>query len=80
LASGFSISWQTTQAEASRSGDLEYVVVTYLVERDIPKGKIRADRGKLIEVSKNQADTSWKCLVDTFNSDLPLPPPAPAKK
>jgi ketosteroid isomerase-like protein len=34
------------------------------------KGKA-VDSGKLVEVWKKQPDGKWKCVVDTYNSDLP---------
>jgi hypothetical protein len=37
------------------------------------------DTGKFVEVWKKQSDGKWKCTVDIFNSDLPLPA-APAAK
>lgn len=38
-------------------------------------GKTVADQGKLLEIWKKQPDGSWKCIVDTWNSDLPASPP-----
>ena len=34
-------------------------------------GKTIKDHGKFVEIWKKQADGSWKCAVDMFNSDLP---------
>jgi ketosteroid isomerase-like protein len=31
------------------------------------------DTGKFLEVWKKQADGKWKCVADTYNSDLPVP-------
>lgn len=36
-----------------------------------PKGNPVTDRGKYLEVWKKQSDGTWKCIVDTWNSDLP---------
>ena len=40
------------------------------------KGKPIRDTGKILEIWKKQADGSWKCAVDTWNSDLPAAPPS----
>jgi ketosteroid isomerase-like protein len=34
------------------------------------------NKGKFFDVWKKQADGSWKVVVSTFNSDLPVTPPA----
>ena len=31
------------------------------------------DTGKILEVWKKQPDGQWKCIVDAYNSDIPLP-------
>jgi len=49
------------------------------VRDDESPGKRITDRGKLVEVWRKQADGSWKCIVDTWNSDLaPAAAAAPA--
>lgn len=45
------------------SGDLAYQVGTYWL------GKPAPDTGKFIEVYRRQADGSWRCVADIFNSD-----------
>jgi ketosteroid isomerase-like protein len=78
---GLSVSWQTTKAEAARSGELAYTYGTYELTSNDAKGRPTADRGKYTEVWKKQADGSWKCIVDMWSSDLPLAPaPAPKAK
>jgi ketosteroid isomerase-like protein len=78
---GFSVSWQTTRAEASRSGDVGYTYGTYVITSNDANGKPSTDHGKYADVWKKQADGSWKCVVDIWNSDLPVAaPPAPAAK
>jgi ketosteroid isomerase-like protein len=37
-----------------------------------PTGTSVNDRGKYLEVWKKQADGTWKCVMDMWNSDLPL--------
>ena len=70
------ISWQATKVEVARSGDLAYEYGTYEMSYDEPSGKRTSDHGKLVEVWRKLADGSWKCIVDTFNSDLPATPAA----
>jgi len=70
------ISWQPTKVEVARSGDLAYLYGTYEATFDEAPGKRTMDRGKIVEIWKKQADGSWKCIVDTWNSDLPAAAPS----
>jgi uncharacterized protein (TIGR02246 family) len=76
---GLRIDWQITKLNISRSGDLAYTVYAYELTMQGPDGKTIADHGKDLAVWKKQLDGSWKMIVDTFNSDVPLPPPSKAK-
>jgi len=76
---GLSVSWQTTKAEAARSGDLAYTYGTYELTSNDAKGRPTTDHGKYSEVWKKQADGSWKCILDMWSSDLPVAP-APRMK
>jgi ketosteroid isomerase-like protein len=76
---GLSVSWQTTKAEASRSGDLAYTYGTYELTSNDARGNATTDHGKYSEVWKKQSDGSWKCIVDTWSSDLPVAPAAAPK-
>jgi ketosteroid isomerase-like protein len=75
---GFSVSWQPTTVEVARSGDIGYAQGTYELMMNDPKGNPITDRGKYLEVWKKQADGTWKCSMDMFNSDLPAVPPPPS--
>jgi len=78
---GFSVSWESTKADVSRSSDLAYDTGTYQLTMNDPQGKPMSDRGKYMVAWKRQSDGKWKVTADIFNSDLPLTPPAaPAKK
>jgi len=77
---GFSVSWESTKAEASRSSDLAYDIGTYQLTMNDPQGKPMSDRGKYVVVWKKQPDGKWKVVSDIFNSDLPIPAPAPPEK
>jgi ketosteroid isomerase-like protein len=57
--------------QVARGGDLAYVYGRYEVSFDEAPGKRTTDRGKIVEIWKKQADGNWKCIVDTWNSDLP---------
>jgi ketosteroid isomerase-like protein len=67
---GATFSGETTKVEVSRSGDLAYAIGTYAFANP------PIDKGKFFDVWKKQADGSWKAVVSTFNSDLPVTPPA----
>jgi ketosteroid isomerase-like protein len=73
---GLSLKWQPTKVEVSKSGDLGYLYGTYSLTANDDKGKPVNDVGKILEIWKKQSDGSWKCIVDTWNSDLPAPQPA----
>lgn len=72
---GLSLSWQPTKIEVARSGDLAYLYGTYTLSMTDDKGKPVTDYGKNVEIWKKQADGSWRCVLDTWNSDLPANPP-----
>jgi len=58
--------------EASRSGDLAVSTGTYELTYNDPAGKLVTERGKYLEVWRKQADGTWRMVVESFNSDLPL--------
>jgi ketosteroid isomerase-like protein len=81
LGPGTAVSWKVTKAEASKSGELGYLYGTYSLSMKDPKGGPAVnDTGKMVEIWKKQADGKWKCVVDTFNSDLPATPAPEPKK
>jgi len=61
----------------AKSGELGYLYGTYELSMQEP---VVHDTGKMVEVWKKQADGKWKCIVDTFNSDLPVPGSTDGKK
>jgi uncharacterized protein (TIGR02246 family) len=71
---GLSVTWQPTKVEVSKSGDLAYLYGTYQLTANDASGKPITDRGKNVEIWKKQADGNWKCIVDTWSSDLPATP------
>jgi ketosteroid isomerase-like protein len=81
LGPGTAISWKVTKTEAARSGELGYLYGTYSLSMKDPKGGPSVtDSGKMVEIWKKQANGNWKCIVDTFNSDLPATPAPEPKK
>ena len=75
------LSWKVSKVEVAKSGDLGYLYGTYDLSMPDPKGGPAVeDKGKMVEIWKKQSDGKWKCIVDTFNSDLPVPAPAQPKK
>jgi uncharacterized protein (TIGR02246 family) len=71
---GAAISWRTTKVEVAKSGDLAYVSGTYEETMTDGSGKPVKDHGKYVEVWEKQADGTWKCGADIWNSDLPVTP------
>ena len=76
---GTAISWKTTKVEVSKSGDMAFLTGTYDLSTNDPAGKPVKDRGKYLEVWEKQADGSWKCAADMWNSDLETPTPVEKK-
>ena len=81
LGPNTAVSWKVSKVEVAKSGELGYLYGTYSLSIQDPNGgpPIR-DTGKLVEIWKKQADGKWKCIVDTYNSDLPATPAPEAKK
>jgi ketosteroid isomerase-like protein len=65
--------WHPITAVASQSGDLAYTTGTYEFRYNDPTGKPATERGKYLEVWRRQGHGSWKMVVESFTSDLPLP-------
>jgi len=81
LGPNTAVSWKVSKVEVAKSGELGYLYGTYsLTIRDPKGGAPVSDTGKLVEIWKKQADGKWKCIVDTYNSDLPTAPAPEAKK
>ncbi len=74
------ITWGPTNVEVAKSGDIGYLYGKYQMTWDDANGKPVADHGKMVEIWKKQADGNWKCIVDTWSSDLPAAPAPSASK
>jgi len=81
LGPGTAVSWKVSKVEVANSGELGYLYGTYSLSiQDSKGGPPVRDTGKIVEIWKKQADGKWKCIVDTYNSDLPaVPAPEPKK-
>ena len=80
LGPNTAVSWKVSKAEVAKSGELGYLYGTYELTIKDPKGGPGVhDAGKLVEIWKKQPDGKWKCIVDTYNSDQPVPEPAAQK-
>lgn len=73
---GFGGGWKATKVEVARSGDLGWVTGTYELSETDASGRPTVDKGKYLEVWRKQADGSWKCVADMFNTDLSSMAPA----
>jgi ketosteroid isomerase-like protein len=65
------IVWHPIKVEVAASGDLAYLIGAYDLRYDEARGARVSDRGKILEIWRKQSDGSWKCVVDTWNSDGP---------
>ncbi|HXJ96137.1 MAG TPA: DUF4440 domain-containing protein [Terriglobia bacterium] len=77
----FALTFQSTQAEASKGGDFVYTVGTYsmTVSNPIDKKPV-TDKGKYLTVFKKQPDGGWKAVADMINSDMPAQSEHPQPK
>ena len=75
LGPNTSLSWKWTKIEVAKSGELAYIYGSYklTVGATSEDGPVN-DTGKFLEVWK-LIGGKWKCIVDTYNSDLPAPAP-----
>ncbi len=66
---GLDLHWAPAKVEVSRSGDLAYAWGQYELKTTDPKGNQVIEYGKNVEIWKKQPDKTWKCIVDTWNSN-----------
>jgi ketosteroid isomerase-like protein len=65
--------------EAVGSGDLAYLRGGYRMTFSFPGVPTPIEeQGKFIQIYRRQGDGSWRMTREIYNSDLPLPFPAPA--
>ena len=73
---GFSITWATTDVGVAQSGDFGYSIGTNQIQMQLPDGTMYTDRGKGLTIWKKHENGNWKVVLDIFNSDMPVTPPA----
>jgi ketosteroid isomerase-like protein len=80
LGPNTTVSWKVSKVEVAKSGELGHLYGIYSLSIQDPKGgsPVR-DTGKLVEIWKKHADGKWKCIADTYNSDLPAAPATEAR-
>jgi ketosteroid isomerase-like protein len=73
LGPNTAVSWKVTGVETAKSGEIGYLYGTYQLSIKDPKGGPAInDTGKIVEIWKKQSDGKWKCIVDTYNSDISI--------
>ena len=68
---GFAVKYQNDKTELSRAGDLGYTISRYELTPNDPEGDPVTEKGRWVTVWKKQADGTWKCVADIWNSDQP---------
>jgi ketosteroid isomerase-like protein len=64
----FSIGWVTEHVWIAKSGELAYATGSDEIRMTSPEGKPVVEHNKAIAIWRKQADGSWKCAVDMWNS------------
>jgi ketosteroid isomerase-like protein len=77
---GLMITWKPARVQLAKSGEMAWVSGAYELSMNDAGGKPINDRGKYLEVWEKQSDGKWKCVADTWNSDLVASTPGPADK
>jgi ketosteroid isomerase-like protein len=72
------IAWHPTKVHMTRSGEVAYVIGSYEFRFSVSRGAVAAERGSLLRIWRKQTDGTWKCVVDTWNPNAPLPKAAAA--
>jgi ketosteroid isomerase-like protein len=66
--------------ELTADGKIAYEIGSYNMTITMPPmGEVK-DAGKYIALWRQQADGSWKVHAETWNTDMPMPPPPTAKE
>jgi len=71
------LSFEATQVEVAKNGELAYTRGTYSMTMTDPASKKPVtEKGKYITVYRKSADGSWKAIQDMNNADGPATPAA----
>lgn len=71
---GFRLNWDPEKVVVAKSGEIGYCCGHYQLSFKGADGDRIYDLGKFAEIWKKQPNGKWKCVLDTFNSDLPADP------
>jgi ketosteroid isomerase-like protein len=76
-----SIAWIPIKVKVVGSAGQALVMEDYELRFGDSRGAPVSDRGRRLEIWRKQADGTWKCVVDIWNSDEPIAaaPPASAQ-
>jgi ketosteroid isomerase-like protein len=74
----FSLAWRPGKVNVAQSGDLAFMTGAYEVRFSDARGAPVSQRGQRVEIWRKQADGAWKCIVDTWILDEPVPAPSAA--
>src|SRR5262245_61769220 len=66
---GFSITWEPEAAMISADGEMGYMIERNRVTFTGPAGAPQLQYGKGVTVWRKQADGSWKCVADIWNTN-----------
>jgi ketosteroid isomerase-like protein len=69
---GLEMTGECQDVIVSQAGDMAIDLGIYHMKMTGPKGAPMEDHGKYVTVYK-KTDAGWKSMVDTYNSDVPLP-------
>lgn len=67
---GLQLTWSASRVEVAASADFAYITGAYAMSFNDSTGKRISDEGKTLEIWRVQPDGKWKCVADTWNSDL----------
>ena len=67
------VSFTITTAEIEGNGDIAYARGAWTFKGTVQDSIEINDNGKYLLIFKKQADSSWKTIRETWNSDLPMP-------
>ena len=79
-APGLVISWKPSKVKIGHNGAMAWVGGAYELTMNDASGNPINDRGKYLEVWEKEADGTWKCAADMWNSDLAVAASASPKK
>ena len=68
---GLNVTWTCNKVVVANSLEMAYCYGSYKVSFKGPDGSTIEDHGKNVEIWKKQRDGKWKCVLDTWNTDLP---------